>query len=414
MRIAHIHWGFPPIIGGVETHLTFMLPEQVKMGHKVFLLTGSANGSPEYFDFHGAKIYRSKFFDLNWLFKSGFQEINDEIDIAIEEFLDKTKPDVVHAHNMHYFSRYHTKILEDACIKRKIPMILTAHNVWVDKLFLDLTCNVKWDKIISISYYIERELLAVGVPKEKIATIHHGIDHSLFSPKKTSDKILDEHPILKGKKQIILHPARMGLAKGSDIVIEAFSLVKEKFPDAFLILSGSKNIIDWGLSQNKDIAFLISLIKHLGLQDNIYINCFAIEKMPDLYNIADVIVYPSSFEEPFGLVTLESMAMEKPIVVTESGGLPEIIQNDINGYVVHQRNHKALAERIIQLLSSKELRDKLGRTGRNLVEERYTKKIYAVRVCKVYEEVIKKYSLKKERKTRIKRDTIITSKKEAL
>ncbi|MBU0686712.1 MAG: glycosyltransferase family 4 protein [Candidatus Margulisbacteria bacterium] len=393
MKIAMLHWGFPPIIGGVETHLTCILPELVKKGHKVSLLTGTADNSPHAFDFFGAKIYRSQYFDLNWLFKSGFQEVDDNVHDVVYEFLNKVKPDVIHAHNMHYFSRYHIRTLEHYALAKKIPLVLTAHNSWTDKLFLDLTCKVNWNKIISISDYISRELMAVGVPEDLIVNLHHGIDSAAFSPGKASIKTLNAHRILKGKKQIVFNPARMGLAKGCDITIEAFRLVKNKFPDAFLLMSGSGNIIDWGLSQNKDIAFFMSLIKHLDLEDSVYLNTFSIDKeMPDLYRLADVIVYPSSVEEPFGLAMLEAMSTAKPIIVTNSGGMPEIIHNDVNGFVVQKRDHKALADKIIMLLSCGELRKRLGDTGRSLVEEKYTKAIYTDRLIKVYKEVIDTYS----------------------
>ncbi|MBU0502069.1 MAG: glycosyltransferase family 4 protein [bacterium] len=392
MKIAQLHWGFPPIIGGVETHLVFMLPELVKMGHKVSLLTGSAEDSPEQFDFHGAKIYRSQFYDLNWLFKSGFQEVDDNVHDITYQFLDKTRPDVIHVHNMHYFSRYHIRTVEHYALTHKIPLVLTAHNIWTDKLFLDLTCKVAWDKIISISDYITREMVAVGVPESKIATLWHGIDSRKFSPGKPAAKIFKDYPILKGKKRIIFHPARMGLAKGCDITICAFKLVKEKFPDAFLLMSGSGNIIDWGLSQNKDIAYFMSLIKHLGLEDSVYINTFNLNKeMPELYRLADVVVYPSSVQEPFGLTMLESMSTAKPIIVTDAGGMPEIIHNDVNGYVVPIRNHRALADKMIELLASPKLAGKLGQTGRKLIEEKYTKKIYAAKMFNVYEEAIADY-----------------------
>ena len=183
MKIAQLHWGFPPIIGGVETHLVFLMPQLVKMGHKVSLLTGSAEGSSEKYDFHGAKIYRSRFYDLNWLFKSNFQEVDENVSDVTLNFLGKTRPDVIHAHNMHYFSRYHIRVLEHYAVRHKIPLVLTAHNTWKDKLFLDLTCKVAWDKIIAISHYIKRELTAVGIPDEKIAVVHHGIDSKMFSPK---------------------------------------------------------------------------------------------------------------------------------------------------------------------------------------------------------------------------------------
>jgi len=398
MKIAMLHWGFPPIIGGVETHLIFLMPELVSMGNQVSLLTGTADNSPHYFDFQGAKIYRSQFLDLNWLFKSGFQEVDDNVHDVIYEYLDKVKPDVIHAHNMHYFSRYHVRTLEHYAITHKIPLILTAHNVWKDKLFLDLTCKVAWDKIISISHYISRELMAVGIPEKQIETIHHGIDSKKFSPGKVSEKTLKDHPLLKGKKKIIFNPARMGLAKGCDITIEAFRLVKDAFPDAFLLMSGSGNIIDWGLSQNKDIAFFMSLIKHLGLQDSVYINTFSIDKeMPDLYRLAKVIVYPSSVEEPFGLAMLEAMASAKPIIVTDSGGMPEIIENDVAGYVVPKSNHLALAEKIIELLACDKLSERLGNKGRELLEKKYTKKIYAERVYETYEKAIDSYSPHKKK-----------------
>ena len=397
MKIAQLHWGFPPIIGGVETHLVFILPELAKMGHEVSLLTGSADDSPEHFDFNGVKVYRTQYYDLNWLFKSGFQEVDDNVYEVTYEYLNKAKPDVIHVHNMHFFSRYHIRTVEDYAIKHQIPLILTAHNSWNEKIFLDLTCKIAWDKIVSISKYITRELMAIGVPEEKIATLWHGIDSRQFSSREPSKKILEDHPVLKGKKNIVFHPARMGLAKGCDITIEAFRLVKEEIKDAFLLMSGSGNIIDWGLSQNKDIAFFMSLIKHLGLENSVYINTFDIKsEMPNLYNLAKVVVYPSSVEEPFGLTMLEAMASAKPIIVTNSGGMPEIIQDDVNGYVVPKRNHVALAEKIIRLMKDDQLNAKLGKQGRKIIEAKYTKAIYAQNLVKVYEEALAQYKTHKK------------------
>jgi glycosyltransferase involved in cell wall biosynthesis len=402
MRIAMLHWGFPPIIGGVETHLVFLLPQLVKMGHKVSLLTGSAEGQPNELDFKGAKVYRSQFYDLNWLFKSNFQEVDNNVWEVTTKFLDKAKPDVIHAHNMHYFSRYHVRILEYYALKKNIPLVLTAHNSWTDKLFLDLTCKIAWNKIIAISHYIKRELQAIGFPEKHIEVIHHGIDENIFSPKKPSASLFKLHPKLKGKKRVVFNPARMGLAKGCDITIQAFRLVKNKFPDALLLMSGSGNIIDWGLSQNKEIGFFVSLIKHLNLEDSVYMNTFSIEKeMADLYRLADIIVYPSSVEEPFGLAMLEGMATAKPVIVTQSGGMPEIIHSDINGYVIPKRNHVALADRIIELLENDDLRKKLGKTGRQQLECMYTTKIYAQNVFKVYEDAIKEYPAFRKKRDKV-------------
>ena len=355
------------------------------MGHKVTLLTGAAEGSPEQFDFNGVKVTRSQYYDLNWLVKSGFQEVDENVDEITIKYLNRVKPDVIHTHNMHFFSAQHINVVERYCQRHKIPLILTVHNAWSDKLYLDLTTKIKWDRLISISHYISRELRAVGVPEKKITIIHHGIDQTKFHPGKVNPKILRDHKPLVGKKKIVFNPARLGLAKGCDITIQAFKLVKAKHPDAYLLMSGSGNIIDWQLSQNKDIAYLVSLMKHLKVEKDAYVNVFSLEQeMPDLYRLADIIVYPSSADEPYGLAMLEAMASGKPIVVTESGGMPEIIQNDVNGYVIPRRNHEALAEKIIWLLDNPDIGRNLGHTGRQQVEECYTKEIYAKNVVDVY------------------------------
>ncbi len=408
MRIAMLHWGFPPIIGGVETHLVSLMPQLVKMGHKVALLTGSAKESPERFDFKGVKIYRSQFYDLNWLFKSNFQEVDDNVWDITFDFLNDIKPDVIHAHNMHYFSRYHTRILEHYAVHNRVPLVLTAHNTWKDKLFLDLTCKTAWDKIIAISHYIRRELLAVGVPEDKVVVVHHGIDEKSFFPKRHTSAVFKAHPKLKGRKKIVFNPARLGIAKGCDITIEAFRQVKNKFSNATLLMSGSGNIIDWGLTQNKDIAFFVSLIKHLKLNDSVYINTFSLDKeMPELYRMADVIVYPSTSEEPFGLAMLEAMASGKPIIVTESGGMPEIIKDNVNGFVIPKNNHEILADRIITLLSDDKLRKRLGEAGRKQVEGLYTRRLYAENILKVYQDARKEYPRRKKKRARAPRKFVI-------
>ncbi|MFH1541560.1 MAG: glycosyltransferase family 4 protein, partial [bacterium] len=101
---------------------------------------------------------------------------------------------------------------------------------------------------------------------------------------------------------------------------------------------------------------------------------------------------------------LEAMCSAKPIIVTESGGMPEIIRSDVNGYVIPKRNHEALAERIIQLLSDADLRDKLGQTGRKEVKELYSIEIYAAKAVKSYELALKNYAKgSKQRKEKSKK-----------
>ena len=387
LNIAQLHWGFPPIIGGVETHLTILLPEMVKKGHKVSLLAGAAEGAKVTDKYKGIDIYRTPLMDLNWLAKRGLNGLLSETREVFRNFLKKVKPDVIHCHNMHYFSKPHARTIASLAKEFDIPLILTAHNVWDDNLFLDLTRNIKWNHIIAVSHFIKRELIGVGVPHKRITVIHHGIDETLYGPKIKYKSIYKKYPQLKNKK-VIFHPARMGLAKGCDVSIKALRRIKERISNVILMLAGTKNIIDWGLTQQKDIAYMVNLVDFFNMRENVLIDCFKLEDMPKLYAASDVCVYPSSSSEPFGLTMLEALSSAKPMVVTETGGMPEIIKDGINGFVVPIKDFEALASRVIQLINNDELRDRFGYTGRQIVEQNYTKDIVTKNTLDVYKELI--------------------------
>jgi len=383
LRIAHIHWGFPPIIGGVETHLTILLPELIKKGHKVGLLTGTVKGEKKQYKYKGIEIYRSPLFDLNWLAKRGLDGLEKKISKTYNDFFDKIDPDIIHVHNMHYFSEPHTKILEEMSLHRDIPLILTAHNIWDDDTFLELTLDIKWDRIIAVSEFVRRELIGVGVPPEKVVTIHHGIDIQRF--RKAKQNVLNKYPQLKDKR-IILHPARMSLSKGCDVSVKALRIIKEEFPNILLVFTGTKNVIDWDTTKQKDIAYIFHLIKRLEVEDSVFANVFSYEEIVDLYRVSEFSIYPSTSREPFGLTMLESLASGKPMIVTKSGGMPEVIKDGVNGFLVETKDYEQLAQRCLQLLRDEKLKKKLGERGRKIAMERFTKERMVKDTLKVYEE----------------------------
>ena len=181
----------------------------------------------------------------------------------------------------------------------------------------------------------------------------------------------------------------MGLAKGCDVSIKALNLVKKQFPDIMLVLAGTKNIVDWGGTHQKDIAYMINLVKIFGLEDNVLIDAFTLDEVAQLYGVSKVCMYPSSSGEPFGLTMLESLASARPIIVTDSGGMPEIIQDGITGYVIPVKDFEVLASRIIQVLSDDRLRERLGYTGRQIVEKTYSKEIVTKNTLQVYRNALK-------------------------
>ena len=389
MRIAMFHWGFPPIIGGVETHLTMLCPELVRKGHKVSLLTSTIEGiEKEEDDYAGTYIKRSPLMDLNWLYQRGLEDIEDKVEETFVSFLEKTRPDIIHAHNMHYFSQAHAKILEKLAKKKGAPLVLTAHNVWDDIVFLDLTLDISWDAVISVSEFIAKELISVGFSKRKITVVHHGIDTKEFIPGKPKG-IFKKYPLLKNKR-VFFHPARTGLGKGSDVSIKALRIIKKTIPDALLILAGTRRIIDWGATQHKDLAYIVQLVRRFDLEENTFIEVFPREEMPELYQASEFAIYPSTVGEPFGLTMLEATSCARPMIITNCGGMPEIIKDGVNGFVVKVREYKALAERCITLFQDEVLRGSLGQTGREIVEQKYTKEIMTENTLAVYQKLLGK------------------------
>ncbi len=387
INIAHLHWGFPPIIGGVETHLTIILPFMAKRGHKVSLLTASVEGRKGKENFRGLDVIREPVMDLNWLARRGLEGIEREVTRIFTNFIETYKPDILHAHNMHYFSKAHTYILEKVAREKGIALVLSAHNIWDDLLCWELSTAVKWDHIISVSHFIERELIGLGCSHRNITTVHHGIDERMFRPNINPHRVYSRYPQLKGRK-VFFHPARMGLAKGCDVAIKALRLVKERFPDVVLVLAGTKNIIDWGLSQQKDIAYMIKLVDNFNLRESVIIDSYPLELMPYIYAASDVCIYPSSVSEPFGLTMLEAMSSAKPMVVTRAGGMPEIISDGVNGFVIPVRDFEELASRISLLLEEEALRERLGNTGRKMVEARFTQKHVTDLLLNLYKKLI--------------------------
>ncbi|MFQ5681066.1 MAG: glycosyltransferase family 4 protein [Candidatus Omnitrophota bacterium] len=216
--------------------------------------------------------------------------------------------------------------------------------------------------------------------------MHHGIDEEIYRPDVPWQGLLRRYPELKNKK-VVFHPARMGLAKGCDVSIKALRIIRQAVPDVLLVLAGTKNIIDWGATQEKDIAYIVSLVDFFRLRDNVLIDVFSLQDMPRLYTASRVCLYPSTVSEPFGLTMLEALSSARPMIVTESGGMPEIIQNDVNGFVIPIKNFEVLAERVIEVLTNTGLCQRLGDTGRRMVEDRYTKQMMADNTLEIYSKI---------------------------
>lgn len=385
-----LHWAFPPIIGGVESHLAMLGPDLVGRGHEVFLLTGSVGGQPEEYSYRGVRVKRTPLMDLNTLDPRVIEEKAEDIRGEISSFIDLARPDVIHAHNLHYFSPVHAGALLEAAQRRGVPVVLTAHNVWEDELWEKMLAYAgKWDAVIAVSRYIKDELVAAGYPSGRVTVVYHGIDTGRFKKPEAAERdvVRARYPELSGRR-VIFHPARMSLDKGCHISVLATDLIRKKYPDVLLVLAGPEKTVDWGRHQEGHVNFIGRLIRDLRLDGHVAVRFFNWEEMPSMYRAAEICVYPSCFQEPFGLVMLESLACGKPIVVSRAGGMPEIISDGVNGYVVEMGDYEMLARRCMQLLENRQAASQMGERGRQMVRQKFTKEVMCANTLEVYRRVL--------------------------
>lgn len=213
-------------------------------------------------------------------------------------------------------------------------------------------------------------------------TVYNGIDLTLFDPKIDGEKVRSMFGIGKDTKLIgtIGHLAPL---KGFEELLEAIAEVIGEGFDIKLAIVG--DVIYPNSQRYKQN--LLSLLDSLGLKDRIIFAGFR-EDIPELLASFDIFVLPSR-SEGFGRVNLEAMAMEKPVISTNIGGIPEVVLDGITGILVSPGNSSELAHAIMRLLDDYELKKSLGKEGRRRVEDHFTLQANAQRIEEIYGEVLR-------------------------
>ena len=158
--------------------------------------------------------------------------------------------------------------------------------------------------------------------------------------------------------------ARLSRWKAQHTLVEAFALVRQRFPAARLVLPGiAGDSSPDGHGNYRD--YLVRRCAELDLGDAVSLPGFVPQDdMPEFYGAIDVLAHPA-IEEPFGLVLVEAMASERPVVATVGGGIPEIIRDGCDGLLVGAEKPPAMAEAISRILDNPAWRCNSGRLGGN-------------------------------------------------
>ena len=397
MKIGVIHWGFPPRGGGVEAHLITVLPEMVKQGSEVFVLTETMDGQPDHSVVSGLNVFRREELSVSKLDK--MTDIYKRSRTMFEEFIQKNRIEIIQAHNLHMDYFEFSRALTDVCKEKKIPSYLILHNhEFIDrdeKIMVSILRDLPWDKLVPISNFIKQRLeeKIKEISKDKWTVIMHGIDIETFSPlsSEKKERLKEEYGFTK--RRIILHPARILRWKGIVPAIKALPEIVKSFPDTSMVLTGRIKPIYKEEDEIRNYNLLVDqTVQDLKLEQNVHIGKYSFSDLPKLTAISDVVIYTTIGDEPFGLCPVEAMACSVPAVITRSGGLTESIIDGETGFIIEKEEEKVplqLAQKIITLFSDPDLAKKLGKAGRKRAVKFFDKKRMAKDFIKLSKQLIK-------------------------
>ena len=266
------------------------------------------------------------------------------------------------------------------------PHVLHLHIMWYPEIGRWARVAVRrCAGVIAISEFVKRSLVTGGVPAEKIHTVLNATETVAFDPRHTERGHLRSSIGLCAAIPLIGIVARVILWKGHLELVEAMALVRDAIPDAHLAIIGKE---DRPAHSHANVygAQVRRRITELGLDDCVHWVGWRNDG-PQVMADLDILAVPS-WEEPFGLVVTEAMAMERPVVGFASGALPEIITAGVEGLLTAPRDPRALADSLISLLNDPVLRGEMGRRGRERVLRQFSPDRQAREMAAVYRRIL--------------------------
>ncbi|MDP3791611.1 MAG: glycosyltransferase [Candidatus Omnitrophota bacterium] len=284
--------------------------------------------------------------------------------IKLVQIIKRNKIDILHTHLFHagivgYLAGIFSGKTAVLITKHYSNMLYLYGNSF--QRFLDRWVLKRAKHIIAISYGVKDILVRLdGIADKKISVIHNGIDLKRFDPLMDAGaKVRRELKIDDDVKIIgtvgIFHPR-----KGHEYLIRAADIVCRKRQDVKFLLVGD-GILEERLVALRDLLDLREKVIFTGYRKDI----------PDLLSIMDIVVHPS-LEEGFGLSIIEAMFSGKAVIATNVGGVPEIIENRLNGLLIPEKDPEAIADAIDYILSNPDKAGELGSNARSRVCERFS------------------------------------------
>jgi glycosyltransferase involved in cell wall biosynthesis len=371
-------------VGGIERYLTNLIAnyDNIKNSDaRIFIMLPSSKNS------YVKKTKRvTIYYDQSLFLSRSVLATQKEVSKKAQDFsqnldqiLIKNNINIICAENFHTdLPAAYSLALNMISTSKKIPLILQVHSFASTELQMELVSQLKWDKISCVSKSVAGDCFQKGLDIEQLSTHYLGVNTNDFNTnisegfdlKKRlalgeSDKILlTATRIIRGKRNILQE-------KGLINLIQAFSKLAPRYSNLKLLIAiGSP---PYNLNEEFKTAYemLKGYIRLHNVENQTILKMFKLDEMPSVYRGSEVFILPSE-NETFGQVFIEAMSCGIPVIGTKVGGIPEIISDSYNGFLIASGDSSILAQKIEKLINNESIRRRFIKAGHSTVNKDFT------------------------------------------
>jgi glycosyltransferase involved in cell wall biosynthesis len=393
LTVMMLTWEFPPrIIGGISPHVYYLSKNLTKNGLKIYVITCDFPGAPQHEVIDGVEVFRVDSYKnpspdfATWVY---LMNVNMQKEAAALFNSLGGKVDIFHAHDW---------LVANAGIGLKHvfrkPLIATIHSTEIGRrngIHFDYERMIHeteawltyeaWRVICCSDYMVSHVKWAFGLPADKLVMIPNGVEIEAYKKIENENLSSFRSKFALPEEKIVLFVGRLVYEKGVHVLINAVPKVLEKVNAKFVIVGN-------GYMKEQ----LSNIVRNMGLAHKVHFAGFVDdETLRKLQKCADVSVVPSLFE-PFGIVALEAMAAKSPVVVSDTGGLSEIVEHEVTGVKVYANNPESLAWGITRVLLDENFAKRIKENAYKKVQEKYNWNKIAQQTKKTYETILSEYS----------------------
>ena len=393
LSVMMLSWEFPPrIIGGISPHVHYLSKSLVSKGVKVYVVTCDFPGAPAHEVVDGVEVFRIDSYKnpspdfATWVYLMNVN-MQKEAAALIKDLGGAV--DVIHAHDWlvatagiglkHVFRKPLFATMHSTEIGRRNG-IHSDYEKMIHETEAWLTYEA-WKVICCSNYMMGHVQWAFGLPWDKLIMVPNGVNYEVYSKYENEDLSGFRRRFALPDEKIVLFVGRLVYEKGVHVLVNAAQKILEK-ANAKIVIVGNGYVKDQ----------LSGLVKNMGLTHKVVFTGFVDDDtLRKLQRCASASVVPSLFE-PFGIVALEAMAAKSPVVVSDTGGLSEIVEHDVSGVKVYVNNPDSLAWGITRVLSDDSYANWLRNNAYKRIKEKYDWNIIAQQTKNIYNAVLGEYS----------------------